>query len=553
MTHNHDAKQGKTQHNDHDHGSCGHDHHQDGHHKGCSHSHGHDDNKAPQFHIAGQGHHQFLARYMPQQPGSHPFSHLAHSNDHHGACSHDHHNHGDDHSTCSHGHHDHYDHDHNHDDKPVSYNHGLLKYAFSKVSGEAGEWLQRHRRKILLGAAAATAAIEYKLTSSTTLSSLGLLFAGAAVAHDASEDIMEVTGELKDSQNLSSGVVGTAVGFTHTLSEGMFSLFSTVQGNSDMAVSSVMGSNASHILLMAGGAAVIGSVGAGQSTKWKLHAAGIAGLTGAFSYQIATGEFNPVLGAGMAAGGLYYLYQRVTSGESCVIHGDACGGNHDHGHAHAHDHHGHDHDHHHHGAEEGALTLRQRLADPRLLQLGGSVAALTTSAHILGHQVLAQSENMGISETAAGAGIAALALAAPEIILTWKAAHKGDRDMAWGAITGCTVATVGVVGGALAMSGIDVPANLDITTTEGQIHMAAFAGSAAAIIGATHPKVIKAISKDGGSLPKWFGGAFLAAGLSYYAAMVQPNCHFHGPRLHCDTDVQSMPAEYLELPGIMAD
>jgi len=326
---------------------------------------------------------------------------------------------------------------------------------------------------------------------------------------------------------------------THTLSEGAFSLLSGIEGNSDMAVSSVMGSNASHILLMAGGAAVIGSVDAGQSTKWKLHAAGVAGLTGAFGYQIAQGEFNPLMGGAMAAGGLYYLYQRVQSGESCVIHGDACGGHHD-DHSHDHDHHDHAHD--------KPKTMRQRLTDPKLLQLGGSLAALTASAHVLGHQVFAQAQTLGISETAAGAGIAALALSAPEIILTWKAAHKGDRDMAWGAITGCTVATVGVVGGGLAMSGVDVPANLDLASTEGQIHMAAFAGSAAAIIGATHPKIIEKIGAKDGAIPKLLGAVFVASALAYYANNTQANCHYHGPRAHCIGGEVSQ--DILEIPGI---
>lgn len=440
-----------------------------------------------------------------------------HQHTHGGSCGHHSHDH---HEGCGHAHET-----HSHDEAPAakkSYNHGILQFAFSRVSGASGEWLNKHRRKIVVGAAVTTAAAEYAITNSTLFSSAALLFAGAAVAHDASEDIMEVTGELKESQNLSSGVIGTAVGFTHTLSEGVFSLLSSAQGNSDIAVSSVMGSNASHILLMAGGAAMIGTVGAGESSKWKLHAAGIAGLTATFSYQIAAGEFGFALGGAMAAGGLYYLYQRVTSGETCVIHGDACGGQHHH--------------HDEHITPQKDLTLRQRLTDPKLLQLSGSVVALTASAHVLGHQVLAHAQNMGISNTSAGAGIAALALAAPEIILTWKAAYKGDHDMAWGAITGCTVATVGIVGGGLAMSGVDVPLNLDPTTTEGRIHMAAFAGSAAAIMGVTHPKVIKKISKDGRSIPKWLGAVFLSAAALYYTNNTQANCHYHGPRIHCGGD-----------------
>ncbi|MAE50835.1 MAG: hypothetical protein CMH27_03390 [Micavibrio sp.] len=448
-----------------------------------------------------------------------------HKHHEHSSCGHEHghghgheHGHEHDHAPSNDNHHHHHGHDHGR--KEINYNNGILKYTFSKVNGRAGNWLNKHRRKIVLGAAAATAAIEYSLTNSTMGSSLALLFAGAAIAHDASEDVMEATGELKKTQNLSSGVVGTAVGATHTLAEGLFSLSATMQGNSDIAVSSVMGSNASHILLMAGGAAVIGSVGKGQSTTWKMHALGIAGLTGAFGYQIATGEFNPYLGAAMVAGGGYYLWNRVKTGETCAIHGDACSGD-NHGHDHDHDH---DHEHDHSPSEP--LTIKSRMADPKLHQLVGSVAALTVGAHVLGDQILVQAKDLGISETTAGAGIAALALAAPEIILTWKAAHKGDTEMAWGAVTGCTVATVGIVGGALAMSGVPVPINLDPTTNEGLLHMTAFGGSAAAIVAATHPKVIEKISKDGSSIPKWLGGAFLAAAMTYYANSALTSCHF---------------------------
>lgn len=444
-----------------------------------------------------------------------------HDHDHEDSCGHNHgHDHHDHHHDHSHDHdhnHNHHHHDHGHNDnKKVSYNNGILKYAFSKVSGGAGEWLNKHRKKIVLGAAAATAAIEYSLTNTTMMSSLGLFFAGVAIAHDASEDVLETTGELKETQNLSSGVVGTAIGATHTLAEGAFSLSATIQGNSDIAVSSVMGSNASHILLMAGGAAVIGSVGKGQSTTWKMHALGVAGLTGAFGYQVATGDFNPYLGAAMVGGGVYYLWNRVKSGETCAIHGDACSG-HDHGHDHDHDH-GHSH--------SEPLTFKSRITDPKLLQLTGSVAALTAATHVAGDQIITQAQNLGISQTAAGAGIAALAWALPETILTWKAAHKGDTEMAWGAVTGCTVATVGIVGGALAMSGVPVPINLDPTTNEGMMHMAAFGGSAAAIVAATHPKVIDKISKDGTSIPKWLGGAFLAAAVAYYASGAMTSCHF---------------------------
>ena len=410
---------------------------------------------------------------------------------------------------------DHHSHAHS-DQHDHSSNHGFLKAAFSRVNGKAGEWLRRNRRAVVLGAAATCAVAEMAITKNTMLSSLMLLFAGAAIAHDASEDAMESIGKLKDSQNLSPGVVGTAVGFGHTLGEAALSAVSSVQGASDLAVSSVMGSQPSHILLMAGGAAVIGTIGVGKSTSWKLHAAAMAGLTGIFGAQIAGGEMSPLLGGLMMGGGVYYLYRRFNEGEACATHGSSCAGHdHEHHHEHPHEHdHSHSHDHHHEHKEEekDSVTIRQRVTDPHLLRLAGSVTALSASAHVMAGQILTQAENIGISETAAGATIAALSMAAPEIILTWKAAHKGETDMAWGTVAGCATATVGIVGGGLALGGVNVPETLSLTTPEGATHMAAFAGSTAAILAATHPK----INQDG-KLSKKLGAAFLASYLGYVA------------------------------------
>lgn len=412
-------------------------------------------------------------------------------------------------------------HHHTHSDRHEhSSNHGFLKAAFSRVSGKAGEWLQRNRRTIVLGAAATCAAAEMATTNNSMISSLMLLFAGAAIAHDASEDAMEAIGELKSSQKLSPGVVGTAVGFGHTLGEAALSAVSSAQGASDLAVSSVMGSQPSHILLMAGGAAVIGTIGVGKSTSWKLHAAAMTGLTGIFGAQIAGGEMSPILGSLMMGGGVYYLYRRFTEGEACATHGSSCAGHdhHEHHHEHHHDHeehhsHDHSHSHHHdHEVENNGITLRERLTDPHLLRLAGSVTALSASAHVMAGQILTQAENIGISETAAGATVAALSMAAPEIILTWKAAHKGETDMAWGTVAGCATATVGIVGGGLALGGVSVPETLNPMTAEGATHMAAFAGSTAAILAATHPKI-----NQSGDLSKKLGAAFLASYLGYVA------------------------------------
>jgi len=136
-----------------------------------------------------------------------------HSHDRH---NHDHNEH-ESHQGCSHEHHHHKHPPVNDNMMDDSTNHGLFKSIFSKVSGKTGHVLQAHRKKILFGTAAACAATETMVTNNAPVLSLPLLGLAAVLSHDAGEDVLEQISELKHSQGLSAGVVGTAIGFGHTL------------------------------------------------------------------------------------------------------------------------------------------------------------------------------------------------------------------------------------------------------------------------------------------------------------------------------------------------
>lgn len=156
---------------------------------------------------------------------------------HHGVCGHDH----SDGSSFEHGHDEDSHHQHHHmHDKPENYNYGVLKTLFSKSGIDPDGWLECHRSKAVLGAAAALAAVEYQTTGATSMSSsLAMIFGTALVAHDASEDLMESAGQLNESHNISSGVVGMGVGAAHTASEGFLSVSSQMSGYEDIAVATV--------------------------------------------------------------------------------------------------------------------------------------------------------------------------------------------------------------------------------------------------------------------------------------------------------------------------
>ena len=499
---------------------------------------------------------------------------------------------------------------HHHDDKPENYNYGVLKTLFSKAGIDSDGWLERHRSKAVLGAAAALTWAEYQTTGSASMgSSLAMIFGTAMVAHDASEDLMEAAGQLNESHNISTGVVGMSVGAAHTASEGLLSVTSQMSGNENIAIATTMGSNVSHIPLMAGMAGVIGALSIDKSYAWKMNAAFMGGVTGAFGYQIATGDFNPWMSAGTAAAGATYLLWRVRAGQTCAVHGDGCG-------------------HVHHGQKdetdyisvsyardiahkikniepdktfsnlarrvkstkqkisnvsiptlEQATTklknIGQAISHENVVKLGTSLTALGLSAHVLGDNVIRLAEHGGMSTTAVGATVAALAFALPELILTGKAAAKKDGEMAWGAVTGCTVATVGIVGGYQGLSGFDVPASLSLATTEGKVQMAAFAGSAGAIIAAVHPWSAKQLARadnaiatlfenrmqsvanwlrnDGTKLSKVVAAPMVGLALTYYAASTLPVCHSHGEFMHCfdkNATTDSEGESLMKLPGL---
>lgn len=510
------------------------------------------------------------------------------NHDEHKGCNHHHHDDGHDHEGCGHDHHHHHE--------AESYNHGILKKVYSMAGVDPDGFFEWHRSKAVLAAAGTLAAIEYHTMNTSVAGTLAMIFGSAAVAHDASEDLMEATGKLKETHNISGGLVGVGVGAAHTVSEGWLTVSSQFSGYEDVAISTTMGSNVSHIPLMAGAAGLIGAVSIDKYSAYKMNSVAMMGVTGGFGYQIATAEFNPYISAGMVGVGAAYLLWRVRAGQTCAVHGDACG-------------------HVHEGEKDETdyistsywrdlakkvknieagdvlsrlsqtvQTVKDKIFDLSLMThhemlswshkavkavshenivtVATSLAALGVSAHVLGDNVMTLAEQGGLSATATGATVAALAFALPELILTAKAAWKNDGEMAWGAVTGCTIATVGIVGGYQGFGDFDVPANLSLDITEGKVQMGAFLGSAAAIVLATHPKIARQFAKADNAVADWFekqafldktnrvsnwlrndgtklskvvAAPMLVAAMAYYATNTQPNCHWHGNRdfPHC--------------------
>jgi Ca2+/Na+ antiporter len=468
--------------------------------------------------------------------------------------------------------------------------HGLLRWMFSQAGADEGHWLQRHRSQIALSASIGLACFEYgTLGAMSAAGYSAMIVASGLVAHDASEDLLDAASKLQNSHGITGGVVGVAMGAAHTASEFLMTAFARSAQNSgaysDMVVATTMGSNVSHIWLMTGVAGVVGAVSVDRFSAWKMNAVALGSMTAAFGWQVVTGEFNPYLSAGMVGGAVAFLSWRVQAGQTCatcphtgtvIDQPDSSSINplptnaaklslk---------------------GCSEALTRLNESVQDacralyflplkiepkkigtklkelfnkithPNVTTLATSLGGLAISAHIMGNNVVKLAEGSSLSTTALGASVAALAFALPELILTAKAAWKKSGDMAWGAITGCTVATVGIVGGYQGLSGFEVPQSLSFLTIEGKVQMGAFLGSAATIIAATSPwgaRILASIDNwfadrlknkwerasgwlrnDGTKISKASAAAMTAAAIAFYMTSTLPICHSHGKIYHC--------------------
>lgn len=417
-------------------------------------------------------------------------------------------------SSCDGHHHDH-DHDHSHSN--------------SLIRGG----LEPHRGKVIIGLTGLVALGDYLAKQGVDIQPEFVVIGGATyVAFEASEHIMEAVEKLK----IPGILVGTTLGAVHTLAEVFLAMSSAQDGHAGLGMASTMMSNEMHILFMAGGAALIGGISAAKQASWKMNSAAILSQTLAFAYQVETG-FNPYLSSAQGLSALGFLGWRYFAKEACAAHGGNCG-------------------HVHKGvAFEGDLLnvdfwreqaekvkflpreeaikqlnksihglkeklnnlslpdrekIQTTLTNENLWGLGIAGGALWYCADKLGESVINVSRHFEISDTSAGL-ITGAANAAPEMIFVLAAAYKAAslkmdhshsalhaaqeaKDTAWGAVTSCTVTTLGLASVYYGFNNVDVPETLRWVTTEGQAHLTTFVLSAGAIAAFTHEKAIEQLA-----------------------------------------------------------
>ncbi|MFP4313138.1 MAG: sodium:calcium antiporter [Alphaproteobacteria bacterium] len=411
----------------------------------------------------------------------------------------------------------------------------FLRAAFSKVSSG----LARAKKPAVIASSFALAASSALISPALALPAAAGVGLGLYLLHQTSEYALDDINGLGKAAGFSAMTLGILSGLVHSGAEAAVSAQAVLGGNTDLALSNIVGGSIVHTLGILGAAAAIAGIGdkASGTDDWKYSTLVMAGGAGAFGGQLLTGNLWSGLGAGMLGYGLYYLAKRVKQGGECAHdhgHSASCGhAHHDHSHDHHHrqdhEHHAHDHEH-----EDAKSPSSLKEASKAALSLG----ALIGVSHYVVKNALDLSADWNLNHTFMGVVIVAAGTALSEAYLTIRAAMKKQTGFALGNVLGCNITNTLLVGGAIAaLAGLDnlglevaeylkeieVPDTLNLNTTEGKINWGTFAGAAAGVT------ALMAAQK--GHISRKQGGLMVGAYLAYVAATYQfsePlfNCHF---------------------------
>ncbi len=393
-----------------------------------------------------------------------------------------------------------------------------MRRAWDAVKGFAHDY----KKPLIWAGSAALAAGSAAVNTDLALPALLVLGTAAGyLMHQTSDFAMadlERYGQKKKISPISLGVLG---GMIHTANEFLVSMMALRQGSPDLAISNIVGGSIAHTMLVLGASAAIAGIGKGTGLGWKFNTGVFAGSTGIFGAQILSGEFSAPAGAVMAASGLYYLWRRTRGGE---VHDHHEHGHHDH--AHAHDEAGESEPHFHvhggdccaHGHDHSSTPAEEKRAPWKdFASAGASLAALIAVSDVLVKQILDTADEHGISHTAMGLSVAALATTMPEMIMTVKAAIRKKSEFALGNVMGCNITNTLVVGGIVAGLGalggqaVEIPAALKTDTLEGMVNIGMFLGGTAL--------ACLALVAQKGEIKRWQGAAAVALYIGYLASM----------------------------------
>lgn len=413
-----------------------------------------------------------------------------HKHDKHSECEHAHDSESNDnHAHCDHEHSHGHDSGHHHAHAPSNDNVNKLGKLAFLFNNKVARAIGKYKKPLVIGSSFALATSSALVAPALALPSAAALGIGLYLMHQNSDYALNDIGKFGKAAGMSAMTLGVLSGLVHSASEAIVSAQAVAGGNTDLALSNIVGGSIIHTLGILGAAAAIAGIGdkKGGTLGWKFNTFVMAGGAGAFATQLASGSLWPGLSAGMLGYGAYYLYKRTQGGEECVHdheHGASCG--HDHGHAHEH----------HHEHQNDTKSFKDKALDGTKAAL--SLGALIGISHYVVKNALDLSDATNLNHTFMGVVIVAAGTALSEAYLTIRAAMKKDTSFALGNVLGCNITNTLLVGGAIgAISGLDyvgvemaeylknieVPDQLNLNTLEGKINWGTFVGAAVGVTG----------------------------------------------------------------------
>lgn len=251
---------------------------------------------------------------------------------------------------------------------------------------------------------------------------VGLLIAGIVLLTFAADHFVEGAASVAMSLNISSVVVGALViGFGTSLPEMLVSGVAASQGDADLGVGNVVGSNVANLTLVLGLAALIAVITASRATIRRELPLCVASVV-LFAVLVQNG-FTRLEGVVLAVAMVLALTWLVIAG---AREGDSA------------DHGGHEH-------EDSVRASVVRA----ILGMAGTVAG----AWMLVEGALEVADGLGLSGGFVGLTMVAIGTSLPEMVTAVVAARKGETDLIIGNLLGSNIFNSLAVGAVLGLVG----------------------------------------------------------------------------------------------------
>lgn len=344
---------------------------------------------------------------------------------------------------------------------------------------------------ILLG----TTALATPLLSST-LGAMGLMAASFYLLIKSSDVVVETARTLGMKAQIPKLLVGLGLGAITSMPELAVSVKAALSGAAELGVGNIVGSNIANILLILGLTAAISPI-TSKGTSWRFNTMAMAGVTALYTAGMAYGSMGLAAGLGMMGIAAAYMFGSYHAEKADEIAARVSGN----------------------APPPEDIPTYGMFGLPKMLNIGygaAGVAGLIAAASLLVSSATVSATALGIAPALVGTLAVAIGTSLPELAVNIKAALKGETEMAVGNVLGSNIFNVLMVGGAVSLAGVNVPADFSPHTAYGLLNMGAFAASGGLLA--------YVLMKGKGALTRAQG----IAGLGLYAAFTAASFFMSG-------------------------